>query len=217
MKKIIKIFIVILLFSIINVNAESIDSTKNGSISLKYSYGDKNFNNSKAYLFKIATLDENGNLTYADDFKNLNIDLGNLTTSELNALSETIDNQITQQKISPIDEQITTNDGSAQFNTLQTGIYFLRLDTVTDKDYQYKALPTLISIPLYDEVNNQYKYDLSVMVKTEAKYIGDQIDNGNTTDPPNTIDKIMIYVAIFIISLICIIGLVCYINKINKK
>ena len=217
MKKIIKIFIVILLFSIINVNTENIDSTKNGSISLKYSYGDKNFNNSKAYLFKIATLDENGNLTYADDFKNLNIDLGNLTTSELNALSETIDNQITQQKISPIDEQITANDGSAQFNTLQTGIYFLRLDTVTDKDYQYKALPTLISIPLYDEVNNQYKYDLSVMVKTEAKYIGDQIDNGNTTDPPNTIDKIMIYVAIFIISLICIIGLVCYINKINKK
>lgn len=218
MKKwIFRLLAVLFAFTVIDVNAENIDTSRVNSLTIKYSYGDKNLSNSKTYLYKIANLDESGNLIYEEAFKNIDSNLKDLTKSELNALTVTIDNEITQKNISPSFEQITNEEGVAQFNSLQTGVYLLRVDTVTDKDYQYKAVPTLISVPLFDEVNGQYKYDFSVMVKTEAKYIGEQTNDGNTINPPNTVDTIMIYVAVFIISLICIIGLVCYINKIKKE
>lgn len=218
MKKIIyKVLIVLMMFSVMNVHAENIDPTKESTITVKYSYGNTNFSNSNAYLYKIADLDEYGNLTYTEEFKDINANLKDLTTSELNALTVAIDNEIGQKDIPYISKQVTNSEGLAEFNSLQTGVYLLKIDPVTNKDYQYKVTPTLISLPLYDEVNNGYRYDISVMAKTEAKFIGNQTGDGNTTNPPNTVDLIMIYAAIFVISLLCIIGLVCYIKKIKKE
>lgn len=211
------IVLVIITFFSINVNAENIDTTRTSTVNIKYSYGDTNFNNKKAYLYKIADINAEGELIYTEKFTDLELNLDNLTSSELNALTVKISNQIEQQDIPHTHEQVTNAEGLAEFNSLQTGIYLLKIDTVTNKDYQYKAIPMLISIPLYDEVNKQYKYDLSIIAKTEAKYIGEQVNDGNTTNPPNTVDSIMIYAAVFIISILCIIGLVCYIKKINKE
>lgn len=216
-KTLLKITLIVITFFAINVNAENIDSIRLNNITIKYSYGDTNFSNKKVYLYKLADIDVSGELKYTENFTDLELNLNNLTTSELNALTVKISNQVTQENIQHTFEQVTDTEGIAKFNSLPTGIYLLKIDTVTNKDYQYKAIPMLISIPLYDEVNKQYRYDLSIIAKTEAKYIGEQLNNGNTTNPPNTVDSIMIYVAVFIISILCIIGLVCYINKIKKK
>lgn len=218
MKKIVyKVLIILMMFQTITVHAENIDPTKESTIAVKYSYGDINFSNSNAYLYKIASLDEYGVLTYTEDFKNISSDLKDLTSSELNALTVAIDNEISSKNISHIAQQITNNEGLATFESLETGVYLLKIDSVTNKDYQYKVVPTLISLPLIDQTTDQYLYDVYIMAKTEAKFIGSQTGDGNTTSPPNTVDMIMIYVAVFIIALLCIIGLVCYINKIKKE
>lgn len=216
-KTIYKILIVLLVFTVVNVHAENIDPTKESTITVKYSYGNTNFSNSNAYLYKIAELDEYGNLTYTEEFENIDSNLKNLTVSQLNALTVALDNEISQKDIPYLQTQVTNNEGLAEFNSLTTGVYLLKIDSVTNNDYQYKVVPTLISLPLYDEVNQEYKYDVSIMSKTEAKFIGNQTGDGNTTNPPNTVDLIMIYAAVFIISLLCIIGLVCYIKKIKKE
>lgn len=217
MKKIFKLLIIVLMFSIINVNAENIDTTRTNNITLKYSYGDTNFSNAKGYLYKIADYNADGTLSYKEEFNNITEDIFKLTTTEINALSVSIDNTITQNEIASSYEGITNAEGITQLTSVSTGIYLLKMDTVTNNDYQYKSIPTLISVPLYDEVNNQYKYDLSIVVKTEAKYIGVETGNGDTTEPPNTVDKIIIYVSIFVISLLAIVGLVFYINKVKKE
>lgn len=217
MKNIFKLLSVLLMLSSINVFALNIDTSENSSISLKHTYGDKVFSNTNAYIYKIASLDEYGTITYTDNFADLDIDLKNLTTQELNALSVTLDSKVKQGEI-PADLESKTNEaGIAQFNSLNPGVYLIKIDTVEDKDYRYKVLPMLISLPLYDEINNQYRYDVAAVSKTEAEYIGSQTGDGNTTNPPNTVDKIIIYAAVFIISLIVIIGLVCYINEKNKR
>ncbi len=218
MKKIFyKIFIILLMFSVINVHAENIDPTKESTITVKYSYGDTNFTNVNTYLYKIASLDQYGVLTYTEDFQNISADLKDLTTSELNALTVALDNEISQKQISQIDMQVTNNEGLATFKSQQAGVYLLKIDNVVTKDYRYKVVPTLISLPLIDQTTSQYRYDVSIMAKTEAKFIGSQTSDGNTTNPPNTVDMIMVYVAVFIICLLCMIGLVCYINKIKKE
>ncbi len=218
MKKIIyELFIILMMFSVVNVHAENIDPTKESTITVKYSYGNTNFTNVNTYLYKIASLDQYGVLTYTEDFQNISADLKDLTTSELNALTVALDNEISQKQIHQIDMQTTNSEGLATYKSLEAGVYLLKIDNVVTKDYRYKVVPTLISLPLVDQTTNQYRYDVSIMSKTEAKFIGSQTGDGNTTNPPNTVDMIMVYVAVFVISLLCIIGLVCYINKIKKE
>ena len=208
--------IFIALFSI-NVHASEIDLTKPSNVQVKYSYSDKVFANQKAYLYKIADIGIDNTITYTEDFKNLTQSLENLTASQFSVFATTVGNQITQKQISHIEEQITNAEGIAEFNNLTPAVYFIKMDTVTQDDYQYRTVPTVITAPLYNESEHQYKYEFSVMMKTEAKYIGEQSNNGNTTEIPNTVDDIMIYAAIFAISLIIIGVLVCYINKIKKE
>lgn len=216
-KNILKTIIIFIALFSINVRANEIELTKTSNIQVKYSYGDKVFENQKAYLYKIADIGSDNVITYTDDFKNLTQNLENLTASQFSVFATTVGNQITQKGISHIEEQVTNSEGIAKFNNLTPAVYFIKMDTVTQDDYQYRTVPTVITAPLYNENEHQYKYEFSVMMKTEAKYIGEQSNNGNTTEIPNTVDDIMIYAAIFVISLIIIGVLVCYINKIKKE
>lgn len=207
----------ILIFSTKNVYAENIEVNKNSSIQYTYVYGNEYFENVNISLYQLASIDIQGNYIFTENFNDLDNSIKKISTSELNALAVTINKKIETKKIQVLNNQPTDSKGIASFNNITPGLYLINTDSVTNKDYKYKTSPIIVSIPLYDQINNQYKYDLSIVSKTEAKYIGEQTNDGNTTNPPNTIDSIMIYSAVFIISLICIIGLVCYINKLKKE
>ena len=69
-KTILKMIIVIIAFFSISVNAENINSERLNTVTIKYSYGDSNFDNKKVYLYKIADINSEGKFIYNEEFTN---------------------------------------------------------------------------------------------------------------------------------------------------
>lgn len=216
--KIIYLLIITILISTINVYAENIDPNKISSITGFYSYSDKKLTNANVYLYKIANLDEKGNFTYLNNYKEFPKDINNYTSSEWNDYTKELANFIKNQNINYDNNSLTDLEGKFYFNDLTTGLYLVIIDSIEDDNYRYKSSPVLISVPNYNQIENYYMYDLSVVMKTEAESI--KIDeapsDNNKTDSPNTYDAIIKYTCIFIIALLVLAVLVCYIYKIRK-
>ena len=125
---------------------------------------------------------------------------------------------IQNKKIKEDFSSVTDTAGKYSFNQLTIGLYLVIIDSVEDDNYRYNASPSLISIPNYNMITNQYMYDLSVVMKTEATSIKqpDNPNNDNKTDVPYTYDAITRYVIVFVVALSVLVITVCYINKKRK-
>lgn len=203
--------------SCIFVSAGSIDTSREGSIQISYQYSDFKFANAQTYIYKVADIDTSGHFVYIDPFLDQTDSLDDLTASQWSDLSKNLVTYVKNQNINPLQQGVTDQDGKYIFNHLSTGLYLVIVDSVYNKDYQYSSLPSLISIPNYNEITNQYMYDINLIMKTEAKYLGNQVNDDNTTSPPNTYDAIVFYIGLFIVSLILFLGLVCYVKKVKKE
>ena len=120
-----------------------------------------------------------------------------------------------EDNIKYIDDVVTDSTGKFTFSNMKTGLYLLKADSKKTKDYEYSSGPVLISLPNYNEIDNVFMYDLSVVMKTEAKSLN--VNPGNTTNVPNTFDSLYLYILLFGASLI--IFIICYIciKKSKKK
>lgn len=224
--KFLKVFLSILLL-LSAKNVEALDITKTGHIDVTYQYDEKVFDNAKITLYKVATMDENGTLAYEDVFQG-NKELNNLTTSEWSELAESLSEFAEKNKVSHYKLETTSKEGKVSFDALPVGLYLIQVENLEQNGYQYNSLPMLISLPNFDEVINDYIYDMNIITKTEEKKIEDKeeppkkddkpINNntGNNIRVPYTFDSIMIYAIIAIASLVAIIVLIYFINR-NKK
>jgi len=227
------LFLLLLLLSINNVYAINVDTTKKGKLNIKATYSEKVLSNAKINLYHVADMNENAEFTYTKDFegnkeikeykpKNL---VGLVSTKrpyidgEWNELALSLDKHINEKKITPIITKTTDESGLTNIENLTSGLYLIKMDPITEENYQYQSSPSLISVPTYNEMTKEYIYDVQVMVKTESKFIG-TTDNEekpsvpstdkDTTKAPNTYDNIMKYIILFTLSIIGIIVIVFY-------
>lgn len=217
-KKILTIFFSILISIVsLDVSALEIDSSRICSLNGLYSFGDKNISGANVYLYKLA--DASGDLvyTYTDKYKSFDKDINKYTASAWSEYALDVSKYIKSNGIKEDNSSVTDSDGKYSFNQLTTGLYLVIIDSVEDGNYRYDVSPTLISIPNYNMVTNQYMYDLSVVMKTESSDLQpDKPNIDNKTDVPNTYDAIISYVILFIVALLVLVITVCYINKKRK-
>ena len=216
-----KVLIYIFLLLMINpaiITAAEVDIGKNSSISVYYKYDDKNISNSEIKLYKVATIDTSGKYTYLDNYSledSLDID----TASRWNDLASKVGNYIENNNIEYLKKCTTDNNGKCNFNDLETGLYLVTSSEVIEDNYIYKSAPTFVSIPTYNELDNNYIYDLDVMLKTEMKAIN--VDTATESKienvVPKTVDNVFIYSLVFGISIVVIVSVVIYIKKLKKK
>ncbi len=214
MKKIKLILVIVVSFfiSICNCFAEGIEVDKVCSMSGVFNYGDVNISDTKIYLYRIADISNIAKYTYVSDFSSFDIDINGLANTEWNNYAKELSKYIDNKNIKYIDEAVTDSAGKFTFSNMKTGLYLLKADSKKTKDYEYSSGPVLLSVPNYNEVDEVFMYDLSVVMKTEAKSLN--VNPGNTTNVPNTFDPLYIYVSLFVVSLV--ICIVCYIC-IKKK
>lgn len=212
------LFLVLLLLSTNNVYAINVDTTKKGSLNIKATYSEKVLNNANIYLYHVADMNENAEFTYTKDFEG-NKEIKDYKTSEWNELALSLDKHINEKNLKPIITQITDETGTTNIENLTSGLYLIKMDPITEENYQYQSSPSLISVPTYNEMTKEYIYDVQVMVKTESKFIGatdpEEKPNvpstdKNTTKAPNTYDNIMKYIILFTLSIIGIIVIILY-------
>lgn len=212
------LFLLLLLLSINNVYAINVDTTKKGKLNIKAAYSEKVLSNVKINLYHVADMNENAEFTYTKDFEG-NKEIKEYKTSEWNELALSLDKHINEKKLTPITTKATDESGITNIENLTSGLYLIKMDPITEENYQYQSSPSLISVPTYNEMTKEYIYDVQVMVKTESKFIGttDNEEKPNvpstdkdTTKAPNTYDNIMKYIILFTLSIIGIIVIVFY-------
>lgn len=223
--KILKVLLLALLLLPIK-NVEALDTLKMGSIDVTYQYDEKLFANSNISLYKIANLNEDGVLTYEEAFKG-NQELNGLTTSEWSKLAEDLSEFAEENQINYYKQELTNQEGKVSFQNLPVGLYLIKVEEVERNGYKYSSLPVLISLPNFDEVINDYLYEMNIITKTEEKKIepvtppvdDNKPNTGNTGSNikvPYTFDAIMIYAIIAVASLTAIIVLVYFISRSKK-
>lgn len=206
--------------TIINVSALVVDTNKLGSMTGKYVYDDVSISDANVYLYHVADMNEVGKFTYVDKFTDYTVNINDLKASDWPTYASNLSKYITDKNISPIKNAKTDSTGQFVFKDLKVGLYLMKLDSKKTKNYEYSSGPVLVSLPTFDEVKNNFIYDLSVFAKTEAKSLNvTPVTPGgkDTPDVPYTADTIFIYVGLFGVALVVAVLMILLIKKREKE
>lgn len=200
MKRILTIIMlmIISLINPINVNAKNGDYlTRDCSITLKYYYDDYNFDNINTKLYFIADLTNDLKYQLSSNFSNYSLNINDLTNdNQLRFLKDTIDTYITNDNIKETTSQ-TIKNNTINFTNLKPGLYFIKTNKYSNKDYSYIFDTSLINVPTLTE-DGEWIYDVNIYPKIEKQI----------NDNPDTGDNINLYIYLLIGSFIGIIVLI---------
>lgn len=220
-----KIFLILLLtISFSSTTVSAVEIPKTGSVTGTYAYGEEKFKDVNVRLYKIADYAmSSGIFSYLEKYKDYKEDINKLTSSQWTSYASDLLKYIETKNIDYDNELKTDSDGNYNFTSLEEGLYLIAMDDVKNETTTYTSSPLLITIPNYDEVKNDYSYDLVVNSKIEKKTEEIKKDDENNTKTeevpsiPNTYDEIYIYITVFVIATIALIILIYYINKKSRK
>lgn len=147
-----------LLFTTINVNAEEVDTTKTGSITI--TLDKQQVSGGSLRLYQIATVEDN-KFVYTNGYENCGISLDKLdsdTAKALAKISTDTNTSVTQSVV---------KGSNVVFNQLQVGLYLV----VQDGSFEnYQSIdPFLVSIPQKEGESYIYDVDASPKVGTLTK------------------------------------------------
>ncbi len=233
-KKFSKLILICLFFiwPLFIVNADEINTSQKCNITIHYEYDSNPLNNVNIKIYKIANINSNNEYLYLDTYKELESDITNMSSSSINEYAIRLENYIKTNNITYDKNSITSIDGISTFNDLDVGLYLLAFDKKTANNYEYHTSPTLLTIPNYNELNNNYTYDIDMYAKVETTTINTNNDNSNKVEnnkdnnqtiidkllsSPQTGDKIIIYFILLLLSLLGIISVVLYKKRSRKK
>ncbi len=218
MKKI-KIAILILflsLFAVVSVNAD-----ESGVIKGTYSYDTHPFINQPINLYKIADikdLESDDKFNYLEPYSNFESNINTLNSSEWQKYANALKNYIETNNIAYDTQVITDMDGNYEFKELSNGLYLIIVDEIMENGATYTSLPTLISVPNYDETEKKYVNEITVKSKIEeTKPEPTEPPVEPTPDVPQTSDNALIYIIIFALALVVLIGVSYFIYKTKKE
>lgn len=223
MKKIKTLIITLFLFGFFIPHVYALET---GSIKGTYSYDGTPFKDINVYLYQVADTNDEGTFTYLESYKNFELDINSLRSTEWQNYANTLNNYIKTNNINFNKQILTSETGNYEFKNLSKGLYLLIFDSLTQNDNTYTSVPTLISIPNFDDVTKTYIYDIKVNNKIELEPKEEPTTTSTTTttttkstiiDVPQTSDNIMIYMIIFIISLIILLIISIYLFKLKKE
>lgn len=175
MKKIL-INITIIIMSIIipsNVYAlatttatEPIDTTKNGHLTLKYSYDDYNFDDTTVSIYYIASVTSDFQYQLSSTYANYSIEVNGIKTNQdWNSLEQTLNAYIEADSIKATLSKVITNN-TIKLENLKPGLYFIKTNKIDTKDYTLLFDEFLISIPNLNE-DGTWNYNVTVNPKAE--------------------------------------------------
>lgn len=148
--------------------AGRIDTEQEVSLTVTFQSNDTVLTDLPFDLYLVATMDEYGELTVAEDFRTFNIDIRGRDDESWRTLASTLEGYVLQYA-TPIDSGVTDQNGQVFFpclvESLPHGLYFVPGFRYVQGEFIYEAEPFMVLLPCVDEVSNQWIYDLSVQPK----------------------------------------------------
>ena len=124
--------------------------------------------------------------------------------------------QVEKNKIVSYDVKTTDENGRVAFENLPLGLYLIKVEEVTKGDYEYLSSPMLITLPNFDEVENDYITEIETVIKTEKRKTPKPPVEKPSSNP-YTYDVIMKYVIAFGVSAIVLLFLIYVLFRTKKK
>ena len=213
-------FLVVMFVLPLAVFADELDPSMIGSININYKYGDTSIPGGIVNLYQVGDLNVDGTYTFIEGIENVNVE--NISSSELNDISKKINDYIISSDIE-IEKTCNTNfEGMCTLSDLPVGIYLINVSSVKIDDTVYSSLPTLITVPTSDEINFTMNYNPDIYIKVESKIEKEDITVPTVPErkpyTPNTVDRIIFYTLLLSISVIIILIAIILIKKgVNEK
>lgn len=171
-KRIIPILMAVWMLSCTVFAAGSID--RNRDVKLTISYQDDNtpIVGAAFDIYLVASVDENGELSTVDPFRQFNVDIRGKNDEAWKTLAATLEGYVLRDKLVPTDSGETDANGALRFPTgnerLTPGLYLVLGSRHTQDGFRYDAMPFMTMLPTQDTENNEWVYDVLVEPKFEA-------------------------------------------------
>jgi len=149
----------ITLLSVVNVHALDVNTSATGSMKIIYSYGEKFLEKANVQIYKVGTVDKDNNYAYLDNFKDLG-DINKLSSSDVKKEALKVEEIIVKDKILPLNQASSNKNGEVSFADLGVGLYFIKADDLIDGTMKYTSSPSLVPLPLLNEINNKFLYQI---------------------------------------------------------
>ena len=155
--------------------AGAINPSRDVSLTINYIHDKEPIAGVQFDLYRVADVDEYARFTLAGDFAIYPVQVNNLTPEEWKMLAETLSGYVQRDKLTPIENGKTDENGKLIFDKhqqgLKTGLYLAIGETLIKDDYTYTTEPFLVSLPNLDEVSDTWIYD----VTAEPKHTREEI------------------------------------------
>jgi len=163
------IMIVLSSFPVCAFAAGSIDLNRDCTLTISYRDGSMPLNGAKFSIYRAASVNENGELTVTEDFKQFNVNIRGKDDAAWKALASTLEGYVLKAGLKPVDSGTTDKNGTLTFptegKTLRPGLYLI-LGTRYQKDKTfYDAQPSIVLLPLLDQEHNEWDYNMTANLK----------------------------------------------------
>lgn len=158
--------------------AGSIDPARDVELTLLYQDKDTPLAGAKFSVYQVATVDESGELTVTETFKDFNVDIQGKDDAAWKELASTLEGYILRDGIQAADSGTTDQAGTLAFPTqgkkLAQGLYLVLGQRHTQDGYYYDTSPFMVMLPSQDTEANEWVYEVSVTPKQDASKIPDE-------------------------------------------
>ena len=196
------LLVMMLLLSTPAFAAGSIDLNREVTLTISYQDRGSPLVGANFSIYLVATVDETGELTTTDSFKQFNVDIRGKNDAAWRTLASTLEGYVLRDNVAPTDSGKTNADGILYFPTgskkLTPGLYLVLGDRITQGGFRYDPMPFMVMLPTQDTDKNEWLYDVIVNPKHESSEIPDTPstitrkvlkvwDDANSSDRPTEV------------------------------
>lgn len=172
---IVPLLLAILMLPITVYAAGSIDPAQDVKLTLSYQEQNTPITGAEFGIYLVATVDETGELTVTEAFKQFNVDIRGKNDEAWKDLASTLEGYVLRDNITATDSGKTDQNGSLTFPTdsrqLTKGLYLVLGQRHEQDGYRYEASPFMVMLPTQDTEENKWLYEVSVNPKHNASLI----------------------------------------------
>ncbi len=194
-----------------NTSRADIDMSKKGSLTVTHlSIDEELMENVPSHIYLVATIDENGQYSITDEFKECFADQDffnngydydswkDVVAYDMDSDSDNLYNYINSRKIKELTSGISDAQGKTYYKDLELGVYYVLSDKVVKGEYTHAFVNFVYPIPLLEMENGKLnvKYDVEASPKKSKTKNGEVerleiykrwMDSGNKDKRPSDI------------------------------
>ena len=174
-KRMVPVLLVIFMLSTTAFATGSINLSQDVKLTISYQDDAMPLVGAEFNIYLVASLDEGGELTTEDTFKQFNVNIHGKNDDAWKSLATTLEGYVLRDNVVPTGSGKTGVSGYLSFPTgnerLTPGLYLVLGSRHTQGGFRYDAMPFMVMLPTQDTEKSEWVYDVIVSPKHDSSDI----------------------------------------------